>query len=445
MHNGTEISFNDVKTSFVDKSNFPSPKNWVQGTYENGKDLFPVSGISWYEASAYAKFRNMSLPSVAEWFYAFDRNRPERALKNANINSYNYTKSRIESNSVNNNGIFDMAGNVREWVSNNIKDDHSKGILGGSFADDTYVPFDFYSQYAWNRSSYNGLRLVKKIEPDNSGEIFYKREKLRNFYENYRTTEKEWNLMESLYMYDKNKISFESVNTSKVTGQEFYCTSSNVISSNMTMPIHHLQANPNVKSKKAIIYFPGSNALYRDKLNYPTSVTAMVNSGIDVIFPEYLSTYSRKDEMKTDIGNTSMNYRDHLITWVKEVRYAVDYAIENGYEPHYFGVSWGGQVGVNILAIEKRFKTGVLFVGGISLDDVREEIQPEKYAARIKTPTLLLNGRYDFYFPYQSSQLPLYNLMDLNDNNKRHVVVDYAHYVPMHIVRDETLKWINNK
>ena len=94
-------------------------------------------------------------------------------------------------------------------------------------------------------------------------------------------------------------------------------------------------------------------ALYRDKLNYPTSVTAMVNSGIDVIFPEYLSTYSRKDEMKTDIGNTSMNYRDHLITWVKEVRYAVDYAIENGYEPHYFGVSWGGQVGVNILAIEK--------------------------------------------------------------------------------------------
>ena len=103
MYNGTKISFNDVKTTFVDQSNFPSPKDWVQGTYENGKDLFPVSGISWYEAYAYAKFRNMSLPSVAEWFYAFDRNRPERALKNANINSYNYSKSRIESNSENNN------------------------------------------------------------------------------------------------------------------------------------------------------------------------------------------------------------------------------------------------------------------------------------------------------------------------------------------------------
>jgi len=445
MHEGKKISFNEVKTSFVDKTNFPSPKDWYQGTYENGKDLYPVSGISWYEATAYAKFKNMSLPSVAEWFYAFDRNRPERALKNANINSYNYTKSRIESDSENNNGIFDMAGNVREWVSNNIKDKQSKGILGGSFADDTYVPFDFYSQNAWNRSSYNGIRLVKKIETDNSGEIFYKREKLRNFYDNYRTTEKEWNLIESLFMYDKNNINIEQLNTSKVTGQEFYCTSSNIITSNMTMPVHHLRADPEIKSKKALIYFPGSNALYRDKITYPTWVTEMVNSGVDVIFPEYLSTYSRQDGVKTDIGNTSMNYRDHLITWVKEVRYAVDYAIQNGYEPHYFGVSWGGQVGVNILAIEDRFKTGILFVGGISLDDVREEIQPEKYAARIKTPTLLLNGRYDFYFPYQSSQLPLFNLMNLDNNNKRHVVVDYAHYVPMHIVREETLKWINDR
>ena len=445
MYEGEPISFNDVKTTFVDKANFPSPKDWYQGTYENGKELYPVSGISWYEAYAYAKFRNMSLPSVAEWFYAFDRNRPERALKNANINSYNYTKSRIESDSENNNGIFDMAGNVREWVSNNIKDENSRGILGGSFVDDTYVPFEFYSQNAWNRSSYNGIRLVKKIESDNSGEIFYKREKLRNFYENYRTTEKEWDLIESLFMYDKNNINFEQFETSKVTDQEFYCRSSNITSSNFTMPVHHLLSDPEIKSKKALIYFPGSNALLRDKITYPTWMTEMVNSGVDVIFPEYLSTYSRQDGMNTDIGNTTMNYRDHLITWVKEVRYAVDYAIQNGYEPHYFGVSWGGQVGVNILAIEDRFKTGILYVGGISLDDVREEIQPEKYAARIKTPTLLLNGRYDFYFPYQSSQLPLFNLMNLDNNNKRHVVVDYAHYVPPHIVREETLEWINNK
>jgi len=33
--------------------------------------------------------------------------------------------------------------------------------------------------------------------------------------------------------------------------------------------------------------------------------------------------------------------------------------------------------------------------------------------------------------------------MDLDKNNKRHVVVEYAHYVPYHIVAEETINWIN--
>jgi AraC-like DNA-binding protein/dienelactone hydrolase len=446
LYEGREISFDKVKTSFVDKSNFPSPKDWVQGNYENGKDLFPVSGISWFEAYAYAQFRGKSLPSVAEWFYAFDRNRPEKALQGANISSYNFTKSRLDSNAENFYGIFDMAGNVREWVSNSIKDLEKKGILGGSFADDTYVAFDFYSQDSWDRSSYNGIRLVKKVEEDISGKIFYEREKERNFYTNYKTTEKEWSLIKSLYLYDNEDISVNTFDVKPVSEKDYFCQMSKInYSTNDTLPIHLLRSNAKEKSKKVLIFFPGSNALFLDNLSYPAYFDDILKSGVDIIFPEYLSTYSRKDGLKSDIGNRSMNYRDHLITWVKEVRYAVDYAIENGYEPHYFGVSWGGQVGVNILAIENRFKTGILYVGGISLDDVREEIQPEKYAARIKTPTLLLNGRYDFYFPFKSSQEPLFNLLDLEENNKRHVVVDYAHFVPHHIVIEELTNWINNK
>ena len=443
MHKGIKISFNEVKTSFVDKSNFPSPKDWQQGAYENGKDHFPVAGISWYEAYAYAKFREKSLPSVAEWYYAFDRNRPNKALENANINSYNFTKSRVETTSMNHNGIYDMVGNVREWVYNNITDKNKKGILGGSFADDPYLALDFYSQNAWDRNIYNGIRLVKKIEEDTSGEIFYVREKQRNFYENFQTSDKEWGIIKSMYLYDNDYIQIKNIGTTDVKDRDYFCENSEIIYGTTILPIHHLKANSDIKSKKAVIYFPGSHALFRDNLRYPSFFDDLLQSGIDIIYPEYLSTYSRRDDVKTDIGNTSMRYRDNLINWVKEVRYAVDYAIQNGYEPHYLGVSWGGQLGVNILAIEDRFKTGILFVGGISLDDVREEIQPEKYAARIKTPTLLLNGRYDFYFPYKSSQLPLYNLMDLDNTNKRHVVVEYAHYVPYHIVAEETINWIN--
>jgi dienelactone hydrolase len=246
-----------------------------------------------------------------------------------------------------------------------------------------------------------------------------------------------------MYLYDNDDIQIKNIGITEVKDRDYFCENSEIIYGTTILPIHHLKANSDIKSKKAVIYFPGSHALFRDNLRYPSFFDDLLQSGIDIIYPEYLSTYSRRDDVKTDLGNTSMKYRDNLINWVKEVRYAVDYAMQNGYEPHYLGVSWGGQLGVNILAIEDRFKTGILFVGGISLDDVREEIQPEKYAARIKTPTLLLNGRYDFYFPYKSSQLPLYNLMDLDNTNKRHVVVEYAHYVPYHIVAEESINWIN--
>ena len=125
-----------------------------------------------------------------------------------------------------------MAGNVREWVSNSFTDDYSKGILGGSYADDSYVPFDFFSQNAWDRSSYNGVRLVKKLEADNSGEIFYKRENLRNFYENFQTTEKEWKLIKSLYLYDKESISFKDLAVTKVADRDYFCHSSDIIYDN---------------------------------------------------------------------------------------------------------------------------------------------------------------------------------------------------------------------
>jgi hypothetical protein len=270
MHKGIKISFNEVKTSFVDKSNFPSPKDWQQGAYENGKDHFPVAGISWYEAYAYAKFREKSLPSVAEWYYAFDRNRPNKALENANINSYNFTKSRVETSSVNHNGIYDMVGNVREWVYNNITDKNKKGILGGSFADDPYLALDFYSQNAWDRNIYNGIRLVKKIEEDTSGEIFYVREKQRNFYENFQTSDKEWGIIKSMYLYDNDYIQIKNIGTTDVKDRDYFCENSEIIYGKTILPIHHLKANSDIKSKKAVIYFPGSHALFRDNLVYPS-------------------------------------------------------------------------------------------------------------------------------------------------------------------------------
>ena len=45
----------------------PGPATWVHGSYPDGQDEFPVSGVSWYEAAAFAKFAGKSLPTIYHW------------------------------------------------------------------------------------------------------------------------------------------------------------------------------------------------------------------------------------------------------------------------------------------------------------------------------------------------------------------------------------------
>ena len=51
----------------VDASGQPSPSTWMGGDYPEGQGDYPVSGVSWYEAAAYAEYAGMSLPTSTHW------------------------------------------------------------------------------------------------------------------------------------------------------------------------------------------------------------------------------------------------------------------------------------------------------------------------------------------------------------------------------------------
>ena len=55
---------------FRDTTGRPGPAGWELGTYPKGKDDYPVTGVSWYEAAAYAAFVGKRLPSVYHWAVA---------------------------------------------------------------------------------------------------------------------------------------------------------------------------------------------------------------------------------------------------------------------------------------------------------------------------------------------------------------------------------------
>jgi eukaryotic-like serine/threonine-protein kinase len=61
---GVAPTFEAAAAKFTDKTGRPGPSTWEAGGFPAGQADFPVGGVSWYEASAYAKFAGKALPTV---------------------------------------------------------------------------------------------------------------------------------------------------------------------------------------------------------------------------------------------------------------------------------------------------------------------------------------------------------------------------------------------
>ena len=58
------LSWDDAMRRFKDKTNQYGPSTWVAGDYPKSKENHPVTGVSWYEASAFAEYLGKSLPTT---------------------------------------------------------------------------------------------------------------------------------------------------------------------------------------------------------------------------------------------------------------------------------------------------------------------------------------------------------------------------------------------
>lgn len=118
---------------FVDQTGFSGPRFWTNGQPPRNRENHPVTGICWYEAQAFARWIGKRLPTSPEWERAGSWpsgvDGREAQVRYPWGNSFNPSHTNMwisgpgetvpvdeHQNGCTPNGIFQLIGNVWEWV-----------------------------------------------------------------------------------------------------------------------------------------------------------------------------------------------------------------------------------------------------------------------------------------------------------------------------------------
>jgi hypothetical protein len=82
-------------------------------------------------------------------------------------------------------------------------------------------------------------------------------------------------------------------------------------------------------------------------------------------------------------------------------------------------------------------------VGGFYTQRAKPEVEAVNFAPRAKLPVLMLNGRFDFFLPEETTQVPMFRLFGAPDAQKRRVVYDTGHNIPRPDLIRESLDWLD--
>ena len=187
------------------------------------------------------------------------------------------------------------------------------------------------------------------------------------------------------------------------------------------------------KKLNPIIFFPGSNAIHLTNTDLMikriiSNNTYLFKEGYALIHPIYKSTYEREDKQKSDYADESDFYKEHVLMWGKDYKQSINYiASRNDMDINnlsYYGVSWGGSMANILLAIDSRVKAAVLNVAGLEFQRSKKEIEPHYYTRRINIPVLMVNGKYDQFFPLETSQIPMFRLLGTPSEHKKHYIYE---------------------
>ncbi|MGE3841117.1 MAG: protein kinase [Vicinamibacterales bacterium] len=447
---GRTLSWDEAKALFVDRTGRPGPATWVAGDYPEGEGAFPVSGVSWYEAAAYARFKGEELPTARHWQRALAVAMFPWLLPISNFGGQG-ARAVTDSRAMTHVGAYDMTGNVREWTATRIGDE--RVILGGSWNDPYYIA-DARETAAppWDRSTGNGFRLaVTRDEPAVAARLRepIQRTAVPSALEQAPVSDAVYAAYGRVFDYQHGPLnaSVDGVSRTRIWTRERIHFDAGY--GNERVVLHLYLPTSGSAPYPTVVYWPGWDTFGLDDVDlyFGRQLDFLVKSGRAVAFPIYKGIFERS------LGNSRLRppfntaeYRDNAIDGVKDLRRTIDY-LETRSDIDartltYFGYSWGGVNGPLALAHEPRLRTAIIDIGMLPGMANTPEVDPVNALPRVRQPTLMLSGEFDALIPMDNANR-YFALLGAPASDKRHVVALGGHFIPRDLLIRESLDWLD--
>tara|TARA_B100001057_G_scaffold287564_1_gene287642 strand:+ start:1815 stop:4070 length:2256 start_codon:yes stop_codon:yes gene_type:complete len=451
---GVSLSFQEAKSIMIDSTGMTGPAGWEVGTYIQGTENMPVTGISWYEALAYARYKGNILPPMFHWAKAaFPPDEILSPISPKLLKLANFSKESIKvvGQGEGAYGTFDMAGNAKEWVWNIFG---GRGLtLGGAFDEPTYLASQTSPEPRMNRSLKNGFRTVRLI---NSRDL--------NPYGDPIQTQAPRDL--SFYKPMNDEVfnvysrSFQ-VSSSKPKYDEIYIDESHPVwtkerisldvgYNNEKMDLLIFRPKQVYGSSSPVIVHPGANYYTTppeiDDINPGEfSLDFLIKSGKTLVWPAWKGSLNRMPDNRGSSEDTLRRFRNQFVAWVEDTDKTLDYLetrpdidTDNIF---YLGMSYGALFNTHTLLFEDRYKGAILYVGG-AFPTYPPLVDGINHLPRIKTPLLMLNGEQDYLVPKSAANF-FYQSTGTAIEDKKIVFYDSGHWpLPRNQMIKETLSFI---